>query len=265
MDSCFSHKASNSTVCRVSRGNHNFSRTFTSKAVMTKTVLFVVSSAKTSPWGKDTGYWLEEVASPYNLLVDAGFNVEIASIAGGSPPLDVGSTAESYLSEDTARFTADAAAAAKMANTKPIADYVERAKNGEFAAVFLPGGHGAALDFQPSAELKSVIESCYSTNGTIAAVCHGCAGLMTPMDTVKGEPLVKGKSITGFSDVEETQVGLFGVVPFSIEAEFKRLGAVYEQADAWHPLVCVDTRVITGQNPQSSKEVGVQLVKILSA
>lgn len=232
---------------------------------MTKTVLFVVSSAKTSPWGKDTGYWLEEVASPYNLLVDAGFNVEIASIAGGSPPLDIGSTAESFVTEDTARFVADAVASQKMANTKPISDYVERAKSGEFAAVFLPGGHGAALDFQPSADLKSVIESCYSKNGVIAAVCHGCAGLMTPMDTVKGEHLVKGKKITGFSDVEETQVGLIGVVPFSIEAEFKKLGALYQQADAWHPLVCVDNRVITGQNPQSSKEVGQELVKILSA
>jgi putative intracellular protease/amidase len=54
---------------------------------MAKTVLFVVSSAKTSPWGKDTGYWLEEVAAPYMHLTSLGYNVEIASIAGGEPPL----------------------------------------------------------------------------------------------------------------------------------------------------------------------------------
>ena len=230
---------------------------------MAKKVLFVLSSAKTSPWGKDTGYWLEEVASPYNLLVDAGYEVEISSIAGGEPPLDLGSTAESYVTEDTVRFVADPAAKAKMASTKPVADYVERAKTGEFSAVFLPGGHGAALDFQPSTELKSVIESVYASNGAVAAVCHGCAGLMTPVDSATGFALVKGKKITGFSDTEETQVGLFGIVPFSIEAEFKKLGAIYEHADAWNPKVCVDSRIITGQNPQSSKEVGVELVKIL--
>jgi putative intracellular protease/amidase len=230
---------------------------------MTKKVLFVLSSAKTSPWGKDTGYWLEEVASPYNLLIDAGYTVEISSIAGGEPPLDLGSTAESFVTEDTVRFVADTEAKAKMAATKPVADYVERAKAGEFAAVFLPGGHGAALDFQPSVALKSVIEGIYASNGAVAAVCHGCAGLMTPLDTATGLALVSGKKITGFSDTEETQVGLFGLVPFSIEAEFKKLGAIYEHADAWHPKVCVDHRVVTGQNPQSSKEVGVELVKIL--
>lgn len=231
---------------------------------MSKKVLFVLSSAKTSPWGKDTGYWLEEVASPYNLLTEAGFTVEIASIEGGAPPLDEGSTAEAYLSEDTTKFTSNAAATSQMSSTKPITDYLQRAKDGEFAAVFLPGGHGAALDFQPSSALKSVIESCYASNGIVAAVCHGCAGLMTPIDLTTGEALVKGKIITGFSDVEETQVGLFGIVPFSIEAEFKKLGAKYETADAWNPKVCVDSRVITGQNPQSSREVGVQMIKLLS-
>jgi putative intracellular protease/amidase len=151
-----------------------------------------------------------------------------------------------------------------MTSTKPITDYVESSKAGEFVAVFLPGGHGAALDFQPSSALKSVIENCYAKNGVIAAVCHGCAGLMTPVDPSTNEPLVKGKKITGFSDVEETQVGLFGVVPFSIEAEFIKLGADYQQADPWNPKVCVDNRIITGQNPQSSKEVGIELAKLLA-
>jgi putative intracellular protease/amidase len=85
-----------------------------------------------------------------------------------------------------------------MTSTKPVADYVKRAQSGEFAAVFLPGGHGAAIDFQPSSALKSVIEGSYAKGGVIAAVCHGCAGLVTPFDTVTNEPLVKGKKITGF-------------------------------------------------------------------
>lgn len=70
-----------------------------------------------------------------------GYNVEIASINGGVPPLDVGSTAENFLSEDTAKFLADSVAQSKMNATKPIADYVESAKAGHFQAVFLPGGN----------------------------------------------------------------------------------------------------------------------------
>jgi putative intracellular protease/amidase len=112
--------------------------------------------------------------------------------------LDVGSTAEGFLTEDTTAFLADSVATAKMTSTKPVAHYVERAKSGAFAAVFLPGGHGAAIDFQPSSALKSVIEGSYAKGGVIAAVCHGCAGLVTPLDTATNELLIKGKKITGF-------------------------------------------------------------------
>ena len=174
--------------------------------IMPKKILFVITSAKATPWGKSSGYWLEEVAAPYNHLTALGYEVEIASIAGGVPPVDETSITDPYTSEDTHKFIADPVATAKMASTRPIEEYVERAQRGEFAAVFLPGGHGAAIDFSPSAGLKSVIEGCYAANGVVGAVCHGCAGLVTVTDLATGDPLVKGKDVTGFSDVEETQV-----------------------------------------------------------
>ena len=173
---------------------------------MSKKILFVLTSATVAPWGKSTGYWLEEVAAPYNHLTALGYEIEIASIAGGVPRVDETSTMEPYTSEDTHKFIADPVATAKMSSTRPIEEYVERAQKGEFACVFLPGGHGAAIDFSPSAGLKSVIEGCYGANGVVGAVCHGCAGLVTAIDPATGEPLVKGKTVTGFSDVEETQV-----------------------------------------------------------
>lgn len=183
---------------------------------MSKKILFVLTSATATPWGKNTGYWLEEVAAPYNHLTALGYEIEIASIAGGVPPVDETSTAEPFTSEDTHKFIADPVATAKMSSTRPVEEYVERARKGEFACVFLPGGHGAAIDFSPSAGLKSVIEGCYGANGVVGAVCHGCAGLISVVDPATGEPLVMGKTVTGFSDVEETQVCITPPPPSSL-------------------------------------------------
>jgi putative intracellular protease/amidase len=228
---------------------------------MATKVLIVLTSAKASPWGKDTGYWLEELAAPYNTFVDAGYDVEIASITGGVPPVDANSTAEGSLTEDTKRFSDDAIAAAKLNSTKPIAEYT--AKTSEYSAIFLPGGHGTALDFEPSVALKQVIEGIYSHGGVVAAVCHGPCGLVTAINTTTGEPLVKGKKVTGFSDEEETVVGLAAAVPFSLESRLKELGGIYERTSAWAPHVVVDGNLVTGQNPGSSKLVGQQIVTLL--
>ena len=151
---------------------------------MTRKVLIVLTSAKDTPWGKDTGYWLEELAAPYNAFVDAGMEVEIASIKGGKPPVDAGSLAESFLTEDTRRFSADPVATAKVEATKPISEFVGRAS--EFSAVFLPGGHGTALDFAGCKELKAILEEVYANHGVVSAVCHGPCGLVSLVDKATG-------------------------------------------------------------------------------
>jgi putative intracellular protease/amidase len=105
----------------------------------------------------------------------------------------------------------------------------------------------------------------YGSGGVVAAVCHGPCGLVNVVDPATGAPLVAGKKVTGFSDVEETQVGLLGKVPFSLEAELKAKGGVYEAGAAWGPFVVEDSRVVTGQNPGSSKLVGEKVVELLKA
>ena len=94
-------------------------------------------------------------------------------------------------------------------------------------------------------------------------MCHGPCGLVTPVDKVTGEPLVKGKKVTGFSDEEETAVGLIEKVPFSLEGELKRMGGLYEQGPAWAHYLAVDGRLITGQNPASSALAGHEIVRQL--
>jgi len=83
--------------------------------------------------------------------------------------------------------------------------------------------------------------------------------------TYKGNPLVKGKRVTGFTNGEEEAVHLTHVVPFLVEDELKRVGGLYEKAPDWQPFSIVDGRLITGQNPASSTSAAQALLKVLTA
>ncbi|GAA6167225.1 hypothetical protein [Sessilibacter corallicola] len=79
-----------------------------------------------------------------------------------------------------------------------------------------------------------------------------------------GEPLVKGKKVTGFSNSEEAAVGLTEIVPYLVEDQLTALGGLYEKTDDWNPIVVIDGLLITGQNPASSSVVADALIKTIS-
>jgi putative intracellular protease/amidase len=72
------------------------------------------------------------------------------------------------------------------------------------------------------------------------------------MSPTRRRGLVKGRKVTGFSNAEETTVGLIDVVPFRVEDELARLGARYALAAEWSSHIEIDGRLVTGQNPASS-------------
>ena len=63
---------------------------------------------------------------------------------------------------------------------------------------------------------------------------------------------MKDKVVTGFKDSEEEGVGLVDICPFLLESKLKEMGSKYECADNWTAKVCVDGKLVTGQNPASS-------------
>ena len=87
-----------------------------------------------------------------------------------------------------------------------------------------------------------------------AAVCHGPAGLIGAVDE-SGQPLVRGRRVSAFSNEEETMAGLSQTVPFALESILRELGAKYESGPAFQPFAVHDDRLVTGQNPASSEEV----------
>ena len=96
----------------------------------------------------------------------------------------------------------------------------------------------------------------------MTTVCHAPAVLLKAKDQ-NGDPLVKGKKVTGFSNSEEAAVELTDVVPYLLEDELIALGAVYQKGEDWNSLVVVDGLIITGQNPGSSVAVAEELIKAL--
>jgi len=131
----------------------------------------------------------------------------------------------------------------------------------DYDTIFYVGGHGPMWDLAESPVSIVLLESFYNSGKPIALVCHS-PGVLHRV-TYKGEPLVKGKRVTGFTNGEEEEVQLTHVVPFLVEDELKRLGAHFEKVPNWQPLSIVDGRLITGQNPASSTGTAQTLLRLV--
>lgn len=223
-------------------------------------ILFVLTShSELGDTGKKTGFWIEEFAAPYYVLADAGAVITIASPAGGQPPVDPKSEAAEAQTPATARFYKDNELIDKVATTKQLSDV----KPADYDAVFYPGGHGPLWDLADDAFSIKLIAEFYNTQKPVAFVCHAPAALIK-VKAENGEPLVKGKKVTGFSDTEEEAVGLTKVVPFLLEDELKKLGAHYSKGADWGSFTQHDGLLLTGQNPGSSEAVARLLLKTLA-
>jgi len=112
-------------------------------------------------------------------------------------------------------------------------------------------------------ELFRRIERLAAAGKPVAAVCHGPAAFRRAKGA-DGAPLVKGKTVTGFSNSEEAAVGLTGVVPFSVEDALKADGGRYSRGEDWASHAVVDGNLITGQNPASSEATAKALLEALA-
>lgn len=213
-----------------------------------KFLMVLTSHDKLGDTGKKTGFWLEEFAAPYYIFRDANIDITLASPKGGQPPLDPKSDEPDFQTEATKRFKDDVDAQATLANTLKLSDI----DPDDFDAVFYPGGHGPLWDLAEDRDSIALIESMYAAGKPVAAVCHAPAVLRNAK-APGGEALVKGKSVTGFSNSEEDAVQLSEIVPFLVETDLKSKGANYSKANDWQAYVISEGNLITGQNPASSE------------
>jgi putative intracellular protease/amidase len=223
-----------------------------------KTLMVITSHDQLGNTGRKTGFWLEEFAAPFFVFKDAGAELTLASPKGGQPPLDPKSDLPENQTPAMTRFKKDKAAQQALANTLKLADV----RADDFDTVFYPGGHGPMWDLAEDPVSIALLESFYNSGKPIALVCHS-PGVLRHV-TYNGEPLVRGKRVTGFTNGEEEEVKLTKVVPFLVEDELIRLGAIFEKVRNWQPFSIVDGRLVTGQNPASSTSAAQALLKVLA-
>lgn len=215
---------------------------------MKKKILFVVTSHdKKGSTGEPTGYYLGEVSHPWEVLRNAGYEIDFVSPKGGKAPVD--------------GFDLKDKVNAEFWNDKVYHHKIEHTKNpsqinpADYQAIHFAGGHGAMWDFADNTTIASIASKIYENGGIVSAVCHGPAGLVN-IKLSNGKYLVEGKKVNGFTNEEEVTVKLDKVVPFLLEHKLKERGAIFEKSGLWQVHVVTDSRLVTGQNPQSAKAVG---------
>ena len=223
-----------------------------------KILMVLTSHDRLGDTGHKTGFWLEEFAAPYYVFKDAGAQIVLASPKGGQPPIDPKSDDPGAQTAATQRFAADAAARAALASTLTL----DEVRAEDFDALFYPGGHGPLWDLAEDARSVALIERFQALGKPVGAVCHAPA-VLRHVKGADGQPLVKGKQVTGFSNSEEDAVQLTAVVPFLVEDMLKANGGQYSSAADWHSHVAVDGLLVTGQTPASSEASAAALLKLL--
>ncbi|WP_431825167.1 type 1 glutamine amidotransferase domain-containing protein [Burkholderia sp. F1] len=226
-----------------------------------KILVVMTNHAKYPSRSDTTGLWFTELTHFYDVAQAAGLQMDFASPEGGEVPIDERSMKSFYLDEAARAHLADPAFMARLKTTLAAA----AVDPSSYKAIYFTGGHGTLWDFPDNAALKTVSEQIYRQGGIVSAVCHGVSALL-PLQDEAGKPLLAGVPVTGFSDMEETLSGMKSQVPFFLQDSLVSRGAHYKKAFLpFTSYVVSDDRIITGQNPQSSKEIAEAVVKRLKA
>lgn len=213
--------------------------------------------------GKETGLWLSELTHFVDVVMEAGFEVDIASPSGGKIPLDVARHSLEKQMKDKAntKFMNDPRLKQSLNNSLSINEINVT----DYDAIYLAGGHGAMFDFRQSSALQQKLTEFYSENKLLSGVCHGVAGFIDTKDK-SGNIIVKGKRITGFSNFEDKLAEAIEHLPFLLETDLKKAGAIYRKnLIPFTARIETEQNLITGQNPASAKLVGKAVVKKLKS
>jgi putative intracellular protease/amidase len=221
-----------------------------------KLLVVVTSNDRFGAHEEKTGYWLSEVTHFYEVVTAAGFAVDFVSPLGGAPPCDARSDDRDEPSNKA--FLADEVFARLQHSKRPDEVNVD-----EYAAIYFAGGHGPMFDLPENEPLMGFTRAVFERGGVVSAVCHGPAALLN-VKLSDGTTLLAGKTVTGLSNTEEWLSGKKPLVPFSLEDELSaRSGGKYVSTFPFSVHVEVSGKVITGQNPGSTRKVAEAVVKAL--
>jgi putative intracellular protease/amidase len=223
-----------------------------------KILLVLTSHSKLGNTGEKTGFWLPELTHPYYKFNKAGYLVDVASIQGGTAPIDHKIFDLPDEQESNQRFLQDAELMAKVFRTIPLSKVVPS----DYAAIVFAGGSGTMWDFPNNEYVLRVTASIYENNGIVSAICHGPAALVN-VKLSNGKYLVSGKNISAITNEEEEDLKMTKINPFMLQDKLTERGAKHIYGRPWEENVVVDGRLITGQNPASASKVAEKIIEHL--
>jgi len=217
-----------------------------------RALIVTTSQATLGAGGKATGVFGSEMTAPYYAFLDAGMQVDIASMLGGPVPIEPGSFLWLLAAPSDKRYLQDPQAQAKVKASLPIATLDLR----QYDVIFLAGGWGAAYDLGTSAVLGEQITQAWAAGRVIGGVCHGPLGLLLAKDS-NGLPLVQGKRLTAVTDKQVKELGITQT-PQHPERELRAAGALFESRsallDPFATHTVVEGKLVTGQNQNAGVE-----------
>jgi putative intracellular protease/amidase len=236
--------------------------------------MVIANSAVSTTTGWPVGFWWSELTHPYYAFTETGYEVEIFSPDGGACQADAMSDprdASGYSASDliSMGFIATPALASLVESTRPVSDIeIDR-----FDAIVVAGGQAPMFTFERAEVLQRKFVEFYEAGKVAAALCHGVA-ILKFARLSNGELLAKGKTVTGFANVEEDfadnavwGMGLLPrdrhVMPWRIEDALREAGTNFLQAGAWRGFACRDGNLITGQQNFSGAETARLVIRAL--
>ncbi len=239
-----------------------------------RVAIVIANPAISSTTGWPVGFWWSELTHPYFAFHEAGYEVEVFSPTGGKCEADGMSDprdASGYSASDliSMGFLSTPSLAALVEKTQPVSQIqVDR-----FDAIVVAGGQAPMFSFDQATDLQQKFVEFYEAGKIASALCHGVA-ILRYARLSTGEPLAKGKTVTGFANVEEdfadNAVWNMGalprdkhLMPWRIEDELKNLGANYVQAGLWRGFAVRDGNLITGQQNFSGTETAKLIIETL--
>jgi putative intracellular protease/amidase len=239
-----------------------------------KRVALVVSNPAVTPTAGPVGFWWSELSHIWFKLTEKGYEVDLFSPNGGRCEADALSDPRDpsgYSASDliSMGFISTPALFERVGRTRPVLEL----NLDDFDAIVIAGGQAPMATFDKAFDLHKKFVAFYESGKIACALCHGVA-ILRYARLSSGEYLVKGKTVTGFANVEEDyadnaswELGLLPrdrhVMPWRIEDELKKLGANYIQAGLWRSFAVRDGNLITGQQNFSGLETAEVLVRAL--
>jgi molecular chaperone Hsp31 and glyoxalase 3 len=226
----------------------------------------------------DTGNHPVEMMVPLLHFKKAGFDVDVFTPTGESVKVEQWAMPED--DDDVKQVYAEYQS--KLENPKSIAEFVKNdmADSDDYAAIFIPGGHGAMLGLPENKNLGELLRWGHENDLFTLAICHGPAALLSANlngsdkaddDKSEREFIFKGYKMVAFPtgmDKQMPKIGyLPGTMPWYFGDKLEDLGVTISNKLATGNTH-QDRKLISGDGPLAANEFGKlsanELLKALS-